>query len=261
MKPDKSCKIVRAVSAAVCCCLFAACSRNAGRETNAYLRAHDQIMAGLAKQLGGLPAVEIPTRPTLPPFPTPEERRSFAEGSRGYAAAVARYFEAFATRAQSVSGLLEQTQGRLAALKPSRVDIDAIRFVHLHEDTMGERREALLELARLAEMRRIAVIQRQGAEELDELLASAFDGALAGMAAGRSGSIPARLTGALDAAGRIAAKDQAVRDAIGGQLTRATVAVAEFRRDAIQLEATCAQLATNLQGKYPGQDWTFMVGP
>jgi hypothetical protein len=147
----------------------------------------------------------------------------------------------------------------MATINAAGVDPMAIRLVSFRERTIGQRRELFVEIGRLAELRRSALLRGQSADDSDKIMTNIFEGAAKGAAVGPEAAIIGGIIGWLQGLGSVAEKRQQEKDAIGDQLAKLTATATQLQRDIIEYQTEHAQVITNLQAKYSDQDWNFMI--
>jgi len=235
------------------------CSANKGPATHAYLRGYQSAYASLASQIRDLPRISPPVRPAEPPNPTSEELRIFDGMTRIYPIAVSQFYGSAFERCQALTQLYSQTQDRIAAMDTAGVEPDAVQFVGLQSQALGQRREFFTQLGRLIALNRDALARRHGVDDLDETLSILISGSVSALAHGEDdAAIGGVLAGLKDTAGA-ASKRLDAKSAVNEQITHATEAVTELQRGVAACQAEQAKLTAGLQAKYPGQDWTELV--
>jgi hypothetical protein len=245
--------------AALICSVLTACSVNRVPATNAYLRAYESASENLMQQVQQLPRLIAPRRPYLPTSPTWEERRGNVLARRNYPDALARYFGALSQRCQALSRLYGQAQGQFAALNGAGVDTDAVRLVALRVTTIGQRRKEFVELDRLCQLRRDALLRGQSDEVLDSLVLGIGQGVVDGAAGGPETAILGGLIGAVKSLLGEASKSQVEQDSIREQAEKLNASVADLSLSIVEFKTQRAALMAQLPARYPGPDWSFLA--
>jgi hypothetical protein len=179
--------------------------------------------------------------------------------TRIYPIAVSQFYGSAFERCQALTQLYSQTQDRIAAMDTAGVEPDAVQFVGLQSQALGQRREFFTQLGRLIALNRDALARRHGVDDLDETLSILISGSVSALAHGEDdAAIGGVLAGLKDTAGA-ASKRLDAKSAVNEQITHATEAATELQRGVAACQAEQAKLTAGLQAKYPGQDWTELV--
>jgi len=232
------------------CGLWAACSRNSGPATSAYLRQCGAIAAGADDQVRALPALAMPARPVQPKDATDEQQRVYEGLVRIYPLYVNQYHAAVMQRLQAIADQYGQALDRISSLDAAGVDPDGIQLVTDHVHLITEERDFYGEVRSLADHNQTSLVRRNGVDEADDRLVAAF-GAAIGDVAAAPGAVASALR---DAAGDLSRrKDEPF--AVGEQAAKLADRAGQLQRDRAGYQAESARLVAVLQARFPGQDW------
>jgi hypothetical protein len=240
-------------SCAFTCGLLAACSPNKGPATNAYLREYESASGSLAGQVRALPKIAPPSKPFLPVDASPEQQRVYNGTMRIYPLFVNQYYGAVMERCQAISQLCSQTLDHIGSMNAAGADPDAVQLMTLGVQAIDLQRDFFVELRRLADLNRTALVRRKSVDGLDEILSGVFGAAIEGDAAA-SGAV---VEGLKEAAGAFS-KRQAEPYGIGEQVAHVAERAAQLQGGTAAYKAGHAQLAAGLKSKYPDQDWGML---
>ena len=237
--------------------LLVACSQNKGPATNAYLREFESAAGSLAGQIRDLPKIAPPSRPFLPVNASPEQQRVYDGTMRIYPLFVNQYYGAVLERCQAISQLCSQTLDHIGSMNAAGADPDGVQLMTLGVQAIDQQRDFFVELRRLADLNRTALVHRKSVDNLDEILSGVFNSAIDGNAAA-AGAVA---SGLKEAAGA-ASKREAEPFGVGEQVARVAERAAQMQGGTAAYQAGRAKLGAGLRSRYPDQDWTmFQPGP
>jgi len=236
------------------CGLLLACSHNNGPTTNSYLRECETLAAGIAGQVRDFPAIALPTRPVLPEGPTEDQQRVYDNLMRIHPLYVNQYYAAFMQRCQAIAQTYNQALDHIGSLDAAGVDPEGVQLMTSHVQLLDEQRDFYSELRSLADHNQTALVRRKSVDAADELLLGLFNAAI-----GDAASAPAAVAAGLkDVAGAVS-KRQAEPYGVGEQVAKLSERAVQLQRDVASYQTESVRLASSLQARFPGQDWSMYL--
>jgi hypothetical protein len=231
--------------------LWAACSRNSGPATGAYLRQCAALASGVAERVRALPAIALPARPAAPAQDATDEQQRIYEGLvRIHPLYVNQYHAAVLQRLHAITDQYGQALDAIRALDAAGVDPDGVQLVASHLQLVTEERDFYAEVLSLADHNQTSLVRRKAVDDADERLIAVF-GAAIGDQLAAPGAV---VSGLGDAAGALSKRQAEPFDA-GDQAAKLAERAAQLQRDREAFAAGSAKLLASLDAKFPGQDW------